>query len=132
MQATLSLAMELRTEFANFYSAMAYPGSPLYKRALEECRQLPDTWAGYSQHNPDCTPLGNDYLTPAEIVAFRDRAFQTYFNDQSYLDFIERKFGTRTVAHIRKMVSYPLPRKLLHGLSVRQIDEVYRRPGPCQ
>ena len=30
MQATLDLAMELSCEFANFYSAMAYPGSPLY------------------------------------------------------------------------------------------------------
>jgi anaerobic magnesium-protoporphyrin IX monomethyl ester cyclase len=32
MQETLDLALELNTEFANFYSAMAYPGSPLYDR----------------------------------------------------------------------------------------------------
>ena len=31
MQATLDLALELNCEFANFYSAMAYPGSPLYE-----------------------------------------------------------------------------------------------------
>ena len=31
MQQTLALAQELNCEFANFYSAMAYPGSPLYR-----------------------------------------------------------------------------------------------------
>ncbi len=34
MQRTLDLALELNCEFANFYSAMAYPGSPLYEQAL--------------------------------------------------------------------------------------------------
>ena len=33
MRATLDLAVELNCEFANFYSAMAYPGSPLYDLA---------------------------------------------------------------------------------------------------
>ncbi len=32
MQQTLDLAVELNCEFANFYSAMAYPGSPLFAR----------------------------------------------------------------------------------------------------
>ena len=36
MQATLDLAVELNCEFANFYVAMAYPGSQLYNDALEE------------------------------------------------------------------------------------------------
>ena len=34
MQETLDLALDLNCEFANFYSAMAYPGSPLYEQAL--------------------------------------------------------------------------------------------------
>ncbi len=34
MSETLELALELNCEFANFYSAMAYPGSPLYEQAL--------------------------------------------------------------------------------------------------
>ncbi|KKL50514.1 hypothetical protein LCGC14_2304770, partial [marine sediment metagenome] len=33
MQATLDLALNLECEFTNFYSAMAYPGSPLYRMA---------------------------------------------------------------------------------------------------
>ena len=40
MQATLKLAKELNCEFANFYSAMAYPGSKLYDiaRTQRRCR----------------------------------------------------------------------------------------------
>ena len=34
MSQTLALAAELNCEFANFYSAMAYPGSPLYAMAI--------------------------------------------------------------------------------------------------
>src|SRR5262249_31753249 len=34
MQETLDLAVELNCEFANFYCAMAYPGSPLYEQAI--------------------------------------------------------------------------------------------------
>ena len=51
MQETLDLALELNCEFANFYSAMAYPGSPLYADGgrAKACA-LPATWHHYSQH----------------------------------------------------------------------------------
>src|SRR5262249_29647664 len=50
MQATLDLAIDLNCEFANFYSAMAYPGSPLYELAVRQGIPLPQQWTGYSQH----------------------------------------------------------------------------------
>ena len=46
MQQTLDLAIELNCEFANFYCAMAYPGSPLYRDALTEGWALPEDWGG--------------------------------------------------------------------------------------
>jgi radical SAM superfamily enzyme YgiQ (UPF0313 family) len=36
MQQTLDLAIRLNTEWANFYCAMAYPGSPLHATAVEK------------------------------------------------------------------------------------------------
>ncbi len=57
MQRTLDLALELNCEFANFYSAMAYPGSPLYEQALGLGWALPEKWSGYSQHAVDTLPL---------------------------------------------------------------------------
>ena len=49
MQETLDLALELNCEWANFYCAMAYPGSPLYGQALREGWTLPAEWSGYSR-----------------------------------------------------------------------------------
>ena len=42
MRDTLNLAMDLNCEFANFYSAMAYPGSALFDEA--DPKDLPERW----------------------------------------------------------------------------------------
>jgi radical SAM superfamily enzyme YgiQ (UPF0313 family) len=111
MQETLDLALELNTEFANFYSAMAYPGSPLYRQALANHWPLPATWSGYSQHAVDTLPLPTKHLPASEVLKFRDNAFQRYFTHRPYLDHVERRFGPETVAHIREMSAHRLERK---------------------
>jgi anaerobic magnesium-protoporphyrin IX monomethyl ester cyclase len=111
MQATLDLALELNCEFANFYSAMAYPGSQLYNLALQNGWPLPEKWSGYSQHAVDTLPLPTKYLSGAEVLHFRDHAFQFYFNNADYLELIHRQFGPKTVEETREMVSYDLDRK---------------------
>ncbi len=113
MQATLDLAIDLNCEFANFYSTMAYPGSQLYNMALQENWQLPDTWSGYSQHAVNTMPLQTKYLSAAEVLRFRDNAFQIYFNNPKYLDMIHQKFGAKTVQHIKEMTAHSLERQLL-------------------
>lgn len=115
MQQTLDLALEANCEFANFYSAMAYPGSWLYTEAVKQGWRLPEKWSGYSQHSYDTTPLATETLTNAEVLYFRDHAFQVYFRDPKYLGMINRKFGSHTVQHIDDMVNKPLPRLLLSG-----------------
>ncbi len=111
MTDTLSLALEANCEFANFYSAMAYPGSKLYREALPNA--LPASWVGYSQHSYETQPLPTDTLTSAEVLAFRDYAFQRYFASESYLSLVGRKFGPKVVEHLSRMRSQPLKRKLL-------------------
>jgi radical SAM superfamily enzyme YgiQ (UPF0313 family) len=111
MRETLDLALELNTEFANFYSTMAYPGSPLYGQAIAKAWPLPATWSGYSQHSVDTLPLPTRYLSAGEVLKFRDDAFRTYFSDASYLAYVEQRFGADTVAHIRDMASHGLARK---------------------
>lgn len=110
MEATLDLALELNTEFANFYSAMAYPGSKLYADAVRDKAMLPKSWSGYSQHSTDCTPLDTKYLSSAEVLRFRDAAFQTYFRSPEYLDMVECKFGRETREHVETMADRKLPR----------------------
>ena len=111
MQATLNLAKSLDLEFANFYGAMAYPGSKLFDQTRSQ--DLPEAWSGYSQHSHDCRPLPTETLSSADVLRFRDHAFMDYFTDAQYLESIERKYGTPAVAEIRRMTSHVLPRKLL-------------------
>lgn len=112
MQATLDLAVDLNCEFGNFYSAMAYPGSPLYMQALAEGWPLPESWSGYSQHAYDTLPLPTRHLTAAQVLRFRDDAFQTYFTGERYLGMVRRTFGSAAVEHILEMAAHPLPRQL--------------------
>jgi len=111
MQETLDMALDLNAEFANFYCAMAYPGSPLYNLAVAQGWALPTTWTGYSQHSVDSLPLPTKHLPAAEVIRFRDRAFQQYFNSPKYLDMVNQKFGPATVEHIREMASHKLERQ---------------------
>jgi len=111
MRETLDLALDLNCEFANLYSTMAYPGSPLYTMAVAQNWELPETWSGYSQHSVDSKPLRTKYLTSAEVLEFRDRAFQKYFSSPGYLNMIGEKFGQETVEHIRQMMGHKLVRQ---------------------
>jgi anaerobic magnesium-protoporphyrin IX monomethyl ester cyclase len=113
MQQTFDLAIELNCEFANFYSAMAYPGSPLYSDAIKLGLELPETWKDYSQHGYSSKPLNNQYCSSAEILGFRDKAFDLYFKHQPYLDLVQEKFGLDVVEHIKELAAIPLKRQLL-------------------
>jgi radical SAM superfamily enzyme YgiQ (UPF0313 family) len=113
MQATLDMAMDLNCEFANFYSAMAYPGSQLYTTAVKEGLPLPEKWSGYSQHAFDTLPLPTKHLSGAEVLRFRDSAFDVYFTNPKYLNMISAKFGAETAHHIREMTAHKLERKIL-------------------
>jgi radical SAM superfamily enzyme YgiQ (UPF0313 family) len=110
MQETLQLALDLNCEFANFYTAMAYPGSPLYRKAVDLGWPLPERWSGYSQHAVDTLPLPTRHLSAGEVLRFRDRAFETYFTHEPYLEMIRQKFGEKTVDHVREMTAHRLSR----------------------
>ena len=118
MRATLDMALDLNCEFANFYSAMAYPGSPLYALAVRQNVDLPARWTGYSQHSRDCLPMPTRYLPAAEVLRFRDEAFKTYYANPGYLAFIEKKFGPGVLGEIRQMTSHRLDRNLLSAAHV--------------
>lgn len=116
MRATLDLALELNTEWANFYCAMAYPGSPLYGLAKDKRWQLPDDvggpgWIGYSQHAYDSLPLPTEQLLATDVLDFRDRAFLEYFQHPSYLGLLHRTFGPHVADHVTKMCSHHVRRR---------------------
>lgn len=120
MRETLNLALELNCEFANLYSAMAYPGSPLYRQAVEQNWQLPESWSGFSQHSYDCTPLPTQTLSSAEVLRFRDQAFHELFESKRYLDMVTQRFGQETAEHIRKMARQRLKRRIVEELEAHE------------
>jgi anaerobic magnesium-protoporphyrin IX monomethyl ester cyclase len=113
MQATLDLALKAKTEWANFYCAMAYPGSPLYREALAKAWVLPDAWRGFSQHNRYSRPLDTLYVNAASVLGFRDSAFRTYFSDPDYRIHVDKRFGPEALKNVDKMLEYKLERDLL-------------------
>ncbi|MBI1205836.1 MAG: radical SAM protein [Azospirillum sp.] len=113
MQETLALAKALNCEFANFYAAMAYPGSVLYDTAVAKGWPLPESWSGFSQHSYDCRPLPSGKVDSATVLKFRDDAFHEYFQNPHYLEMVTRRFGRDTRVHIAEMSETRLRRRLL-------------------
>ena len=110
MQLTLDFAQELNTEFANFFSAMAYPGSQLYRDAVARGLPLPSSWSGYSQHSKDCLPLPTRHLSGGEVLAFRDAAFRRYFGSPRWQQMVSTTFGASALQEVRGMLGEPLSR----------------------
>ena len=115
MNETLDMAKELNCEFANFYCAMAYPGSPLYNMALEQGLELPEEWMDYSQHSYKMQPLPSKTLAAKDIVQFRDDAFHEYNENPVYLNMLEEKFGKEVKEHMQEITTTRLKRKILES-----------------
>jgi anaerobic magnesium-protoporphyrin IX monomethyl ester cyclase len=113
MQQTLDLALELNTEMANMYPCQALPGSPMYRQALRNGWKLPDSYAGYGFLSYDCEPLATKHVSAADVLRFRDQAWQRYFSEPNYLALVERKFGAQERANLEHMATIRLKRRLL-------------------
>ena len=113
MQETLDLALELNTEMANMYPCQALPGSPMYYTAKKNGWALPDSYEGYAFLSYESQPLPTKYLSAAEVLKFRDDAWQKYFTNPAYLDLVERRFGLQEKNNVVDMASISLKRKIL-------------------
>ena len=110
---TYDFAEETNSEMVNFYSAMAYPGSPLFLEARKNGIELPSTYSGYSQHSYDTLNLSTTKLSASQILKFRDEAWMKYHTNEKYLNLIKEKFGQNAVDNIKSTTKIKLKRKLL-------------------
>ena len=113
MQETLDLSLELNCEHANFYAAMALPGSPLYMEAKNNNWELPQTFDEFAFLSYDCKPLRTKSLSGAEVLKFRDDAWHTYFSHKPFLELVENKFGLQSRQNVEEMSKIRLKRKIL-------------------
>lgn len=113
MQQTLDLALELNTEMANMYPCQALPGSTLYNTARANGWALPDSYAGYAFLSYESQPLPTRHCTAAQVLEFRDKAWQKYFTRPEYLSLVEKRFGQEQRQNVEAMARIKLRRKLL-------------------
>lgn len=113
MQQTLDLALELNTEMANMYPCQALPGSPMYHTAKKMGWALPNNFEGFAFLSYESQPLPTKTLSAAEVLAFRDSAWQKYFTNPNYLNLVEKRFGERERINIEDMSKIMLKRKIL-------------------
>lgn len=112
MQETLDLALELNTAMANMYPCQALPGSPLYYQAREEGFALPERFEEFAFLSYESKPLPTRVLSSAQVLKFRDEAWQTYFTNPSYIALVEKLFGKEQRKNVESMASVPLKRQL--------------------
>jgi radical SAM superfamily enzyme YgiQ (UPF0313 family) len=113
MQETLDLALELNTEMANMYPCQALPGSPMYHKAKQNGWALPDNYEGYAFLSYESQPLPTKYVSASDVLQFRDRAWNKYFTNPSYLDLVGNKFGPTQRKNVEDMAAIRLNRKIL-------------------
>lgn len=108
MRSTFDFLLEHNFEWVNMYPFFKLPGTELFRED-----SAPDSWSEYSLYGYHCKPAGTEFLSPAEVLRFRDRAFEEYYTNPEYLKMIESKFGPAAADHIRTMTAVRLRRRLL-------------------
>lgn len=101
--------------------AQAYPGSKLYTDTLAiNSRDLPKDWLGYSQFGHDCQPLPTKHLSAAEVLRFREYAWQTYYQRPAYLQMMAETFGKQALEEVRKTGQTKMRYRLLEAPKEKQ------------
>lgn len=114
MHKTLELAKAINPEWINFSVTMAYPGSKDYFTCNKNGQISSNKWIQYAQYSYECIPMGSKYLSPKEVLKYRDWAFNEFFRDNDkYFNLIRDKFGEQYVNIIKNMNQTKLRRKLL-------------------
>jgi hypothetical protein len=104
------MAKAYRFEWANFYCAMAYPGTRLYDELVAQGAEMPKAWSAYGHYSRDSRPLSTKHVDWKDVVRFRDAAFREYFEDPAYQAMVVRRFGPEAAAFVREILKQPVPR----------------------
>jgi len=98
---------------ANMYPCQALPGSPMYYTAKNNGWALPDSYEALAFLSYEAQPLPTNYLSPSQVLKYRDDAWLTYFTNSDYLELVERRFGFEERKNVEDMASITLKRKIL-------------------
>ena len=85
----------------------------MYHLAKKNGWALPDSYEGYAFLSYESQPLPTKHLSGAEVLRFRDDAWQKYFTHAPYLDLVARRFGADERSNVEAMTLIRLKRKIL-------------------
>ena len=74
---------------------------------------MPDTYQGYGFLSYEASPLATKHVSAAEVVRFRDMAWQRYHENPAFLNLIENKFGESARQVIVDLSKVKLKRRIL-------------------
>ena len=115
MNDTLNMALDMPTEHANFYACVALPGSPIYIEAKKNHNDLPkhNEYEKFAFLSYEHVPLSTKYCSSSEVLSFRDKAWEKYFSNPIYLNFLEKRLGNIAKENVIKMSKVKLKRKII-------------------
>jgi len=113
MKETFDLSMDLCTVGWNAYAAMALPGTKLYKDAIKNGYKLPDNYEAFSFHSYNTQPLPTKYLSPEDVLSYRDECYVKYHSSPKFIRKIRECYGESAVENIHDMLKIKLKRKIL-------------------
>lgn len=101
MQETIDFAKFLRLDYAQFYCAVAFPGSVMYRQALESGWLDNLEWKYFEQN---FSVISTNGLSSDEIMAARDRAYKEFYR-QPYLfwNVIKKVRSGRDITNFARM-----------------------------
>lgn len=120
MKKTVAFAMELNSHYAQFSITIPYPGTEMYKEALEEGTIPHDFWREYATNpseNFKIPMVYEKYASLEQLRRIRDEAIKKYYFRPSYI--IRELMHTRNIsvfARKARMASHLL-KNLLIGRS---------------
>ena len=112
MQESFEMAKAYRFEWANFYCAMAFPGTRLYDDLVAEGVEMPKEWSAYGHYSRNSRPLSTKHVDWRDVVRFRDAAFKEYYEDPAYQAMVAKRFGPGAAAFVRRILEQPIQRDL--------------------
>ena len=110
MKETFDMAKSYNFEWANFYCAMAFPGTRLYNELVAQGVQMPKAWSAYGHYSRNSRPLSTQYVDWKDIVRFRDAAFVEYYENPVYQSMLARRFGPKAVEFVKRILEQPIQR----------------------
>lgn len=87
---TIALVKELKFDFAQFYAAVPFPGSELFREVKAKGMTTTDDWRYYEQNF--CV-IRTDQLEPRQVERWRNKAFREFYLRPGQI--------IKTMAHLR-------------------------------